>query len=105
MPERVEQYRLNADKCLELAETFKDPDAKRTMWRHGTIILHRLRGEVPTRRSAANNCAGATSSSSRAASMNIGALTVPRSIRSPSATKLPVAISLRLNTFSTISVK
>jgi hypothetical protein len=32
MPERVEQYRLNADKCLELAETFKDPDAKRTMF-------------------------------------------------------------------------
>jgi tetratricopeptide (TPR) repeat protein len=27
MPERVDQYRLNADKCLELAETFKDPDA------------------------------------------------------------------------------
>jgi hypothetical protein len=32
MPERVGQYRLNADKCLELAETFKDPDAKRTMF-------------------------------------------------------------------------
>ena len=32
MPERVDQYRLNADKCLELAETFKDPDAKRTMF-------------------------------------------------------------------------
>ena len=32
MPERVEHYRLNADKCLELAGTFKDPDAKRTMF-------------------------------------------------------------------------
>jgi hypothetical protein len=32
MSERVEAYRLNADKCLELAETFKDPDAKRTMF-------------------------------------------------------------------------
>jgi hypothetical protein len=32
MPERVDQYRRNADKCLELAETFKDPDAKRTMF-------------------------------------------------------------------------
>ncbi len=32
IPERVGQYRLNADKCLELAETFKDPDAKRTLF-------------------------------------------------------------------------
>ena len=32
MPERVEQYRLYADRCLELAESFKDPDAKRTMF-------------------------------------------------------------------------
>jgi hypothetical protein len=32
MPERVDQYRLNADKCLELAESFKDPDAKRTLF-------------------------------------------------------------------------
>ena len=32
MPERVHQYRLNADKCLELAETFKDPDARRTLF-------------------------------------------------------------------------
>jgi len=31
MPERVERYRLNADKCHELAQKFKDPDAKRTM--------------------------------------------------------------------------
>ena len=31
MPERVDQYRLYADKCLELAEAFKDPDAKRTL--------------------------------------------------------------------------
>ncbi len=32
MPERVDQYRRNADKCLELADTFKDPDAKRIMF-------------------------------------------------------------------------
>ncbi len=29
--ERLESYRLNAEKCLELAQTFKDFDAKRTM--------------------------------------------------------------------------
>jgi hypothetical protein len=39
MPERVGQYRLNADKCLELAETFKDPDAKRTMFAMATAWL------------------------------------------------------------------
>jgi hypothetical protein len=32
MPERVEQYRLYADKCHELAAAFKNPDAKRTMF-------------------------------------------------------------------------
>jgi hypothetical protein len=32
MPERADQYRLHADKCLELAESFKDPDAKRTLF-------------------------------------------------------------------------
>ncbi len=32
MAERVDQYRLNADKCLELAESFKDPGAKRTLF-------------------------------------------------------------------------
>jgi hypothetical protein len=31
MPERVDQYRLNAEKCHELAQKFKDADAKRTM--------------------------------------------------------------------------
>ena len=31
MPEQVEQYRLNAEKCLELAQTFNDLEAKRTM--------------------------------------------------------------------------
>jgi hypothetical protein len=31
MPERVERYRLNAEKCHELGQRFKDPDAKRTM--------------------------------------------------------------------------
>ena len=39
MPERVEQYRLNADKCLELAQTFKDPDAKRTMFAMADVWL------------------------------------------------------------------
>ena len=29
MPERVEECRLNADKYFELAETFKNTDAKR----------------------------------------------------------------------------
>jgi len=29
--ERLESYRLNAEKCLKLAQTFKDFDAKRTM--------------------------------------------------------------------------
>ena len=32
MPERVEQYRFYADKCLELGESFKSPDAKRTLF-------------------------------------------------------------------------
>jgi hypothetical protein len=31
MPERVDRYRQNAEKCHELAQKFKDPDAKRTM--------------------------------------------------------------------------
>ena len=31
MSERVDRYRLNAEKCHELAQKFKDPDAKRTM--------------------------------------------------------------------------
>jgi hypothetical protein len=31
MPERVDRYRLNAEKCYELAQNFKDPEAKRTM--------------------------------------------------------------------------
>jgi hypothetical protein len=32
MPERVNQYRLYADQCFKLAESFKDPDAKRTLF-------------------------------------------------------------------------
>jgi predicted RNA-binding Zn-ribbon protein involved in translation (DUF1610 family) len=32
MPKRVDQYRLNAVKCFELSQTFKDPDAKRTLF-------------------------------------------------------------------------
>ena len=27
-----QRYRLNAEKCLELAQRFKQPDAKRTMF-------------------------------------------------------------------------
>jgi hypothetical protein len=44
MPERVEEYRLNADKCLELAETCKDPDVKRTMFAMADAWL-RLAGQ------------------------------------------------------------
>ncbi len=32
MPKRVDRYRLNAVRCFELAQTFKDPDAKRTLF-------------------------------------------------------------------------
>ena len=28
---RLERYRLNAEKCLELAQTFSDPERKRIM--------------------------------------------------------------------------
>ena len=31
MPKKVEWYRLNAERCQRLAETFKDPEAKRTL--------------------------------------------------------------------------
>jgi hypothetical protein len=31
MPERVERYRLNAEKCFEAAKVLKDPEAKRAM--------------------------------------------------------------------------
>ena len=31
MPKKVEWYRLNAEKCQQLAQTFKDPEAKRTL--------------------------------------------------------------------------
>jgi hypothetical protein len=31
MPERVNQYRLNAQKCFELALKSKDPDARRSL--------------------------------------------------------------------------
>jgi hypothetical protein len=29
--ERVERYRLNAEKCLQLAQNFQDPEAKRAL--------------------------------------------------------------------------
>ena len=32
MPKLVDQYRLNAVKCFELSQTFKDPDARRTLF-------------------------------------------------------------------------
>ncbi len=32
MPKQVDQYRRNAVRCFELAQTFKDPDAKRTVF-------------------------------------------------------------------------
>ena len=31
MSEQVERYRLNAEKCLEVAQTFNDLEVKRTM--------------------------------------------------------------------------
>jgi hypothetical protein len=31
MPKKVEWYRLNAERCQQLAQTFKDPEAKRTL--------------------------------------------------------------------------
>ena len=31
MSELVERYRRNADKCLQLVETFNDPEAKRAL--------------------------------------------------------------------------
>ncbi len=31
MPNKVEWYRLNAERCQQLAQTFKDPEAKRTL--------------------------------------------------------------------------
>jgi hypothetical protein len=32
MPERVDQYRQNAEKCFETAKTFNDPEARRAMF-------------------------------------------------------------------------
>ena len=29
--ERLERYRLNVEKCLSLAQTFNDPQSKRTL--------------------------------------------------------------------------
>ncbi len=31
MPKKVDWYRQNAEKCQQLAQTFKDPDAKQTL--------------------------------------------------------------------------
>jgi hypothetical protein len=31
MTERVKQYRLNADKCLELAQRLSDPESKHSL--------------------------------------------------------------------------
>ncbi len=31
MPKRVEWYRQNAEKCQQLAQTFKEPEAKRAV--------------------------------------------------------------------------
>jgi hypothetical protein len=31
MPERLERYRLNAEKCLDLANTFSNPESKRAL--------------------------------------------------------------------------
>jgi hypothetical protein len=32
MPKQVEQYRLNAEKCQQLAQTFEEPEAKRALF-------------------------------------------------------------------------
>ena len=32
MPKRVDQYRLNAMKCFELSQTFKETDARRALF-------------------------------------------------------------------------
>ena len=41
MPQRVEQYRLNAERCFEAGKQFNDPEAKRTMFAmaHGWMML------------------------------------------------------------------
>ncbi len=31
MPKKVDWYRQNAEKCQQLAQSFKNPDAKRTL--------------------------------------------------------------------------
>jgi hypothetical protein len=31
MPKKVEWYRLNAERCQQLAQTFTDPEAKRAL--------------------------------------------------------------------------
>jgi hypothetical protein len=37
--ERLERYRLNAEKCLALAQTFGDPQSKRTLIRMANTWL------------------------------------------------------------------
>ena len=32
MPKKVEAYRLNAERCQQLAQTFKDAEAKRALF-------------------------------------------------------------------------
>jgi hypothetical protein len=32
MPKKVEWYRLNAERCQQLAQTFKEPEAKRALF-------------------------------------------------------------------------
>jgi hypothetical protein len=32
MPQRVEQYRLNAERCFEAGKQFNDPEAERSMF-------------------------------------------------------------------------
>src|SRR5258706_449119 len=60
-------------------------------------------GRVPTSRSTASNCSGATTSSALPARRYIGSRRRERSIFCPSATKSPLASSLRRYSFSITS--
>ena len=50
MTELVEQYRLNADKCFECAQTFNDLDAKQIMFAmaNAWVMLAKQRAKIET---------------------------------------------------------
>jgi hypothetical protein len=57
MPEKVEWYRQNAERCRQLAQTFRDPEAKRAVaaiadsWlmlaAHRVKNIEKARGNLP----------------------------------------------------------